>query len=144
MGILGLLNRRIASPVACKSSLFTTNMVRVIDIGLTSMVLGQTIWVFFIQSGVLMKFLGREKFVPIMMKITKTFMKVNMYCLFGVLCTTSFIEINTNEGNKSIKDLVEYPLICAVFGLFCGCLNNFIVTPKALSVGAKTAFSNLC
>ena len=44
---------------------------KMIDLTFTSMILGQTIWVFFIQSGVLMKFVGRERFVPVMMKITK-------------------------------------------------------------------------
>eukprot|EP01084_Bolivina_argentea_P177813 307492_1 len=113
------------------TSLNSSKVLKMADISLMSMVLGQTTWIFFIQSGLLMNFLGREKFVPIMMKITKTFMKINMYCLFGLTVTT-FIQTNYKINLQNI------PLNCALFGFVCSALNNFIVTPKALSVGGRT------
>eukprot|EP01083_Nonionella_stella_P173719 600078_1 len=108
-----------------------STVIGLVDISLMSMVIGSTVWVFFIQSGALMKALGRERFIPIMMKVTKTFMNVNSLCLAGLICTT-YLQMNTNN----IAD--KNALYVSLFGFGCSLLNLLYFTPTALSIGGQT------
>jgi hypothetical protein len=105
------------------------------DVLLAGFTVGTTVWFFFVQSPFLFQRLGREKFVPIMMPLTRlwvTTMFGSVSCLLAVgvagpLCVTS------NDTPRT-----RLPLSLTGLAWLAVALNKFLVVPKALKAGAKS------
>lgn len=90
-----------------------------------SSIVAITVWFFFIQSPFLFNHLGRAKFVPIMMAITKVFFKFIL-----IPCIIQFLlAIARTDGGIALG-----PLVC-LSGI---CINYFIIVPNALKAGLRS------
>ncbi|CAM9936470.1 unnamed protein product [Heterosigma akashiwo] len=103
-------------------------MLLLIDILASGFIFGATVWVFFIQSPVLFNFLGREKFVPPMMRLTKALFHWS-------LPAASFISVLCSGANKKHTLNLVFPLI----SLVSVTINALVVVPRALKAGKSTA-----
>ncbi|CAE7648395.1 unnamed protein product, partial [Symbiodinium microadriaticum] len=95
------------------------------DILCIGLVLGSTVFFFFVQSPNLLLFMGREKFVTIQIKITEWFFRYIQVPLFVLLATSYY-----DGGKKRI--------ISAAVALFGGVMNFVFVVPKALQAGKSS------
>jgi len=103
------------------------DILSIADVGLSGGILVLTVYFFFLQSPYLFKRLGRTKFVPIMMQMTKLFFNVQV--AFGiVLAALSFLRVNSSA-----------PTIAAAAALAATSVNRFFVVPKALAAGRASA-----
>jgi hypothetical protein len=102
-------------------------IAQVIDLFAMSFVLGATAWFFFVQSPVLLKKLGREKFVPLQMRLTVV--------LFKVLTAALLIML----GATALANPIAAPItIAAGVALLGGLINQFVVVPRALRAGGQS------
>jgi hypothetical protein len=97
------------------------------DLLLSSFALGATVWFFFVQTPVLIRTMGRDKFVPIMMRLTRVHFKVLSLVLFIVLLLAILHGGLTNN----------FSLIGAVVALIGAATNHFFVVPRALRAGGR-------
>jgi len=96
------------------------------DFVCNSYVVGATVWYFFISSPIIMKSLGRERFVPLMMTLMKVFFTSVCVALSVSLALTY---IHTKGDTSSISFLTQ------LFGLTSAMMNKFVIGPKALAAG---------
>ena len=99
-----------------------------LDQGLTGFTVGVTIYHYFIQSPTLMKFLGKEKFTPLMMALTRLWAKVMFISSTANLLTSLYLSSHGTIMN----------LYLVVIGWMAMTLNRFVVVPAALKAGARS------
>lgn len=96
-----------------------------------ALVLGATVFFFFVQSPQLMTFLGREKFVPIQMKITTWFF--------------SFIQIPlVIVGILSFLRGGIWTIATSFMALFGGSVNYFFIVPQVISSNDDGIHDKIC
>mmetsp|Transcript_22599 Transcript_22599/g.33047 ORF Transcript_22599/g.33047 Transcript_22599/m.33047 type:complete len:162 (-) Transcript_22599:140-625(-) len=97
-----------------------------LDILCLGLVLGATVFFFFVQSPKLLLFMGREKFVVIQMRITSWFF---LYIQFPLLVC---LGCSLYKGDT-------FSLISSSVALFGGLVNYIFVVPQALKAGKASA-----
>lgn len=103
------------------------SLALIMDLLLSSFVLGASVWFFFIQSPALIKWMGRDKFVPIQMRLTKILFKT---LSIAMVIITALALVHT--GLTLTNGLV------AIFIALGGTLfNTYYVIPRALKAGGK-------
>lgn len=101
---------------------------RVLDLLATSFAFGATAWFFFVQSPVLLKRLGREKFVPIQMGLT--------VLLFRTLTiATALVVLATVVQGHGLGSSLTVSALVALSG---AAINLFVVVPRALRAGGAS------
>jgi hypothetical protein len=104
-----------------------SDIARFVD-GLTlAFAVGSTAWFFFIQSPVLIKKLGRDRFVPIQMRLTKVLFK-SLSISLAIMVVAS-VYAGWVLGSKLI--------LTAIVGCLAALINTYIVVPKALQAGGQ-------
>jgi hypothetical protein len=95
---------------------------------LTGFIVGVTVWFFFIQSPFLFQLMGKEKFVPIMMQLTRLWVSTMFYSATALLVVSLLLLTK------------EVPLKVAIvaIGWLAITINKFVVVPKALKAGARS------
>lgn len=81
---------------------------------------GATVWFFFLQSPSLVKAMGRDKFVPIQMRLTKL--------LFTALPLMLLVVLAASVAGKSLQSHATYT---AAVALIAALINRFAVLPAA-------------
>ena len=101
--------------------------LQLLDITLAGSAIGATVWFFFIQSPALIKFMGRDKFVPVQMRLTKV--------LFATLSVVTLIVVGLSVllVGFSYGSVLDGAVLAAVAALAC----HFYVVPRALRAGGK-------
>jgi hypothetical protein len=105
-------------------------MLIIIELLFAEFVICCSVFFFFVQSPALFGLLGREKFVPIMMYLTKHVFFV--YVPLASLLATAFALYNTSFNFSSLRSI--FSLASCSFAS----VNCFIVVPRALQAGAAT------
>uniref|UniRef100_A0A7S2Q4N7 DUF4149 domain-containing protein n=1 Tax=Skeletonema marinoi TaxID=267567 RepID=A0A7S2Q4N7_9STRA len=103
------------------------NSILALDQGLTGFTVGVTVYFFFIQSPKLGKTMGKEKFVPLMMALTRTWAKTMFLSSTANLATSLYLSSN---------DTMNISLVA--IGWMAMALNWFVVVPAALKAGARS------
>jgi hypothetical protein len=103
------------------------NPILALDQGLTGFTVGVTIYHYFIQSPTLMKFMGKEKFTPLMMALTRLWAKVMFVSSTANLLTSLYL---SSKGFMNIH--------MVAIGWLAMALNRFLVVPAALKAGARS------
>ena len=101
----------------------THNLAVLLDLILAGTILGTNVWFFFVQSPVLVKSMGREKFVPIQMRLAKVLVRL-VAILASVLFVVAWIAFGIGLAFFGA-------LVTAVAAIVC----HFYVIPKALRAG---------
>jgi hypothetical protein len=94
-----------------------------------SVVIGSPVWVFFIQSPVLFTFMGRSKFIPPMMKLTKVLFRWTLPIAGGITLSASLLR------GCGMPSSWSTPL--AALSLAATLINSLLIVPRALAAGAK-------
>ena len=102
-------------------------IARVIDLLALAFILGATAWFFFIQSPTLLKMMGREKFVPVQVRLT--------HVLFKSLTVFLLLMLVASVGHSSLPSVAS---CSAVIALAAGLLNRFVVLPRAFRAGGQS------
>jgi energy-converting hydrogenase Eha subunit A len=102
-------------------------LLNYLDVVLSGSVIGATAWFFFVQSPVLIKMMGRDRFTPIQMRLTKI--------LFQTLTiATALIVVLSFLGGGGVTSL---SFLGAVVGLLGAAINKYLIVPRALIAGGK-------
>ena len=104
-----------------------SQIARAIDLFTLSIVLGATVWFFFVQTPVLLKKLGRERFLPIQMNLTVV--------LFKTLTILIFIMFVASIGHMPLSSLTT---VAAGIAFVVVLINKFAILPKALKAGGQS------
>ena len=99
-----------------------------VDMFAMSLVLGATAWFFFVQSPVLIKSMGRERFVPMQMRLAVVFFNV----------ATIAIAIMLVGAALQTGSLLAWPTVTAAFALVAVSINKLVVLPMALKAGGRS------
>eukprot|EP00986_Skeletonema_menzelii_P011586 scaffold6032_cov124-Skeletonema_menzelii.AAC.1 len=105
------------------------NPILALDQGLTGFTVGVTVYFFFIQSPKLAKTMGKEKFVPLMMALTRVWAKTTFLSSTANLAMSLYLSSNGTTMN----------IYLVAIGWMAMALNWFIVVPAALKAGARSA-----
>lgn len=100
------------------------NIIVVIDLAVAGFLVGANVWFFFLQSPLLISIMGREKFVPIQMKLTKLLFKSLTVAAVLLVLLAWF-----SGGTQTIFG--------AVFAAASALLAHFVIIPRALKAGGK-------
>lgn len=95
---------------------------------LSGFTIGTTIWFLFVQSLLLLKILGKEKFTPTMMKLTQRWSET-MFMSASALLVVDLVLKQTMAGLNPIYALIGWVAIV---------VNRFIIVPKALQAGWRS------
>lgn len=98
------------------------------DLLATSVIVGATIWFFFVQSPALYRAMAREQFVPIQMRLAKL--------LFSTLLVAQAIVVVLSL--LASRPTVSLSTETALIALVLGGLNRLLIFPKALRAGAAS------
>jgi hypothetical protein len=104
-------------------SLLLPQLLAFADSLLTGFSIGVTVWFFFFQSPFLFQRLGKEKFVPIMMQMTKLWVRTIFYACTALL---------------AVATLQPQALLYPILAWFAIAINHSIVVPNALKAGARS------
>jgi len=99
-----------------------------IDLLVTGLAIGATVWFFFIQSPALYRTLARERFVPMQMRLAKL--------LFSSLLVAQLIATALGLLGTTLA------LLSAAVGALIGALNRAVLFPIALKAGAASQQSH--
>jgi uncharacterized membrane protein YgcG len=110
----------------------STTALLSVDLLMTGFAAGTTVFFFFIQSPLLIKRLGREKFVPIMMALTKLFFQV----MFPTVTTIALTSVLINQKLQS--PVPGSSLMLALTAWLAVAINHFLCVPMALQAGARS------
>ena len=100
------------------------NVIVVIDLAVAGFLVGANVWFFFLQSPLLISIMGREKFVPIQMKLTKLLFKSLTVAAVLLVVLAWF-----SGGTQTIFG--------AVFAAASALIAHFVIIPRALKAGGK-------
>ncbi|RLB55088.1 MAG: hypothetical protein DRJ42_07265 [Deltaproteobacteria bacterium] len=105
-----------------------TRIAYILDVLLLSFAFGTTLWFFFVQSPALFKSMGKERFLPLQMRLTKLLFK------------TLAVVVPLMLGATLVHGRDPYWLHVGTAGLATlGVLtNNFVVVPRALKAGGQS------
>jgi Domain of unknown function (DUF4149) len=102
-----------------------------------SFVVGVSVFFFFILSPVLFAFMGRAKFVPVMMHLTK-----HAFFVFVPIVSAAALALGLLVGDAAGDKPVALGLSLCVLGSLVSALatalNTFFVVRRALAAGART------
>ena len=98
-----------------------------LDLLLSASAVGATLWFFFVQSPVLIRWMGRDRFVPIQMKLTRVLFRV-LTALLALLVALALVQRQGPLGP------LQWGAIVALIG---ASVNSFFVVPRALRAGAQ-------
>ncbi len=101
--------------------------LQLLDIVLAGSAIGATVWFFFIQSPVLINFMGRDRFVPVQMRLTKV--------LFATLSVVTLIIVGLSVLLVGLR--FGAVLGGAVLAAVAALASHFYVVPRALRAGGK-------
>ncbi len=107
--------------------MIASQIARAIDLFALAFVFGATAWFFFVQSPVLLKTLGRERFVPIQMRLTVV--------LFKALMIAVLVMVGASLGHSPLGSATT---IAAGTALAAVLINRFGVLPRALRAGGQS------
>lgn len=102
-------------------------IARVVDLLAAATVWGATVWFFFVQSPVLLRRLGRERFVPLQMRLTVVLFRT-LTILLGVVAAATIVH----------SGLVGAAVGTAAVALAGGAINRWVVVPRALKAGGRS------
>ena len=97
------------------------------DLLISAFVLGATVWLFFVQTPSLITMMGRDRFVPIMMRLTKLHFKSLSLALLAVVIL-ALLHSGLTTG---------LAVIGAAIALVGAASNHFFVVPRALKAGGQ-------
>jgi len=100
------------------------NVVVVIDFAVAGFLVGANVWFFFIQSPLLITIMGREKFVPIQMKLTKL-----LFRSLSIAAVALVFLAWISSGSVA--------LFGAIFAAVSALIAHFYIIPRALKAGGK-------
>jgi hypothetical protein len=100
---------------------------RAIDLAALAFVFGATCWFFFVQSPLLLQKLGRDRFVPIQMRLTRVLFQLLAVLLLFVLCATA-----VHSPVESVS------MVTAGVAALGGLVNHFVIVPRALRAGGRS------
>lgn len=103
------------------------NVARTVDLLATAFVFGATAFFFFVQTPVLLKRMGREKFVPLQMRLVVALFQALMVAL--VLMTVAAL-VQSQRADRAT--------IAAGVALLGGAVNRFLILPSALRAGGQS------
>ena len=95
------------------------------DLIVASFIIGANVWFFFFQSPALIGFMGRDKFVPIQMRLTKLLFRSVSVAAILLVVIAWFANINILS------------MLAANLTLAAALVANFFVIPRALIAGGK-------
>jgi hypothetical protein len=102
-------------------------IAQIVDLLATAFVFGACVWFFFVQSPPLLKAMGRDKFVPIQMRLTAL--------LFQALTVTLIIALAASALHSSPASWTTLSLAAAVAAVL---INKFVVLPQAFRAGGQS------
>lgn len=102
------------------------------DLLLTGFTIGVTAWHFFLQSPLMFKTMGKEKFVPIMMQLTRLWNKT-MFVSSSSVLLASLLLVRQQE-----QTFVSLNVYLVGLGWLAMAINRFVVVPRALRAGAQS------
>jgi len=102
------------------------HIAQAVDSLATAFVLGATVWFFFVQSPTLIAHLGREKFVPIQMRLTVILFRALVVATV-LSCAASLV------GGSSLSTMTT-----GAVALAGAAINHFVVVPRALRAGGQS------
>lgn len=105
---------------------------RIVDLLAVAFAIGATLWFFFIQSGALVKKMGRDRFVPIQMALTAMLFK-SLSIATGLALVAALIH------NPSITSISA---ISAAVGFTGAIFNKLFVLPRAFRAGGRSLREN--
>ena len=112
----------------------STTALLSVDLLMTGFAAGTTVFFFFIQSPLLIKRLGREKFVPLMMALTRMFFQV----MFPTVTTIALASVLINQKLQSSASSAPASLALALTAWLAVAINRFLFVPMALKAGARS------
>eukprot|EP00581_Thalassiosira_minuscula_P019681 CAMPEP_0183728290 /NCGR_PEP_ID=MMETSP0737-20130205/27663_1 /TAXON_ID=385413 /ORGANISM="Thalassiosira miniscula, Strain CCMP1093" /LENGTH=168 /DNA_ID=CAMNT_0025960183 /DNA_START=135 /DNA_END=641 /DNA_ORIENTATION=- len=92
-----------------------------------------TIWHFFLQAPTLMKLLGKEKFVPLMMQLTRLWVKTVFVSSSALLITAMWLSYNYQA---IIVPTMKFHWVG--IGWLSIFINRYVIVPRALKAGARS------
>ncbi len=104
-----------------------TQIARLIDLLALAFVVGATSWFFFVQSPTLLARMGREKFVPLQMRLTVV--------LFRALSVALFVIAGATVVHSAALSTAAASAAIALAG---GLINKYVVVPRALKAGGRS------
>jgi hypothetical protein len=104
------------------------NIARVVDLLALSLVLGTTVWFFFVQAPVLIKRMGSERFVPLQMRMTILFFN------FLIVVVPVLLAASIARGGS----LLATPVVGSAVALVAVLINTYAVVPRALKAGGHS------
>jgi hypothetical protein len=115
----------------------STSQQLLVTVGLLadSLVIGATIWIFFLQSPALFAFMGRSKFIPPMMRLTKVLFRWTLPVASAVALSTSLMLTATDACTTATY--ATSSTSWAILSAIAVALNSLVVVPRALAAGAK-------
>jgi hypothetical protein len=105
----------------------TLQVSRAIDLLALAFALGATAWFFFVQSPVLLKAMGRDKFVPLQMRL--------VVVLFKALTVALALAFLASFGHS---EPLSHSVCSAGLALAAGLFNRFVILPKAMRAGGQS------
>lgn len=116
------------------SLLLPKSVLQTIALTANSIVIGAPIWVFFVQAPSLLSFMGRDKFLPPMMRLTKVLFRWTLPLAAGVVCLCDILMAATDSHvwQKSSTKFAGLALIAVL-------INSLVIVPKALAAGAQAS-----
>jgi len=103
-------------------------VVVAVDLLATSLIIGATIWFFFVQSPALYHAMEREQFVPIQMRLAKL-----LFSTLLIAQAAAFV-LSLVVSRPTLSLSTETALIA----LLLGGLNRLLIFPRALRAGAAS------
>jgi hypothetical protein len=101
-----------------------TQILELVDLVVAGFTVGAIVWFFFIQSPALISSMGREKFVPIQMRLTKV--------LFRVLSVSALVLVVLSWFASG-----GIAFLAATLSAVAAVVAHFFVIPRALRAGGK-------
>ena len=88
-------------------------------------VIGVTVWFFFIQSPKMFSLLGRKRFVPVMMQLTKLFFNA----------TAPLVALGAVLSALQLRQLMHPAFLSSLIAATAAAINRGVVVPRALAAG---------
>jgi len=100
------------------------DLLTTLELAIAGFLIGANVWFFFLQSPSLILFMGRDKFIPIQMRLTKLLFRTqSVAAILLFLLTWQF------GGTVALQG--------AGLAAAAALIANFVVIPKALKAGGK-------
>lgn len=121
-------------------------LLSTLDLIANSVVAGAPIWIFFFQGPLLFSFMGRDKFIHPMMKLTSLLFRWTLptFALVSFLCSllASFVNGNGSDNDLlssllSLLSAPSAPIISSGLSLLMILINSVYVVPIALKAGLR-------